>query len=77
MRFLVIFLVFFLIPTAAFAYIDPATGAMFINGIAIAAVTIFAFFRRHITRLLCFLGIKKKPPVEKIKTEDNTNVDQD
>jgi hypothetical protein len=61
MQFVFLFILVLAIPSDAHAYIDPVTGAMLINGIVVAVITVVAFFRKHIARLLIKVGLKKEP----------------
>jgi membrane-anchored glycerophosphoryl diester phosphodiesterase (GDPDase) len=51
-------------PKYAYAYLDPATGAMIINGLVVGFITLVAFFRRQLSRLLVFMGLKEEQPSE-------------
>ena len=54
----------FLFPSLVFAYLDPGSGSLIIQGIiggiAVAAVVVKIYWHR----LLCFLGIRKKQNAE-------------
>ena len=60
MQFILPFFIIFM-PSLALAYLDPATGAMIINGVVVAAVTVVVFLKHKIQWLLACLGFKKKP----------------
>jgi hypothetical protein len=51
-------------PTPAFAYLDPGTGSVIIQGILGAIVGGIFVVRLYWRRLLTFLGIRKQDPEE-------------
>lgn len=48
-------------PTFAFAYIDPGTGSIILQGLAAAAIAVAAFWGR-IKNIILSLFTKKDPP---------------
>lgn len=68
--FCVLFISFVILPSSAFAYLDPGTGSAILQGIigALAAMAIVLKLYWH--RLLRFLGIRKKvdtPAMEQVE----------
>lgn len=54
-------IIIFLFPTIAFAYIDPGTGSIILQGLAAAAIAVAAFWGR-IKNIILSLFTKKSSP---------------
>ncbi|MFA5960985.1 MAG: hypothetical protein WC785_10780 [Tatlockia sp.] len=54
-------------PGMAFAYLDPGTGSILLQGLIGGITAGLVFLRLYWQRLLQFLGIKKQPVTDKAK----------
>jgi multisubunit Na+/H+ antiporter MnhC subunit len=76
MKFLIIFAIIILFPKNAYAYLDPATGAMIINALVVGFITFMAFFRTQLKKALEWLGIKKDEDEETTDTPKTSEDDE-
>lgn len=71
-----VLVVLFLIPSAAFAYLDPGTGSALLQGILGALAAIAVALKLYWHKLLRFLGIRKKmenPDLPTASSEKSSN----
>ena len=71
--FVVVILGLFLFPSLAFAYLDPGSGSLIIQGIIGGIAVAVVFVRIYWDRLLCFLGVRKKQNAE---IQDHENLEK-
>lgn len=73
---LALILSMFLIPSSAYAYLDPGTGSALLQGILGAIAAIGVVLKLYWHRLLRLLGIRKSPSNES-KNTTQANADKD
>ena len=61
---LIHFIALICFPADAFAYLDPGTGSVLLQGLLGAVVAGFYFLKLYWHRLLSFLGIKNKREID-------------
>ncbi len=68
------FFAILIFPTSAFAYLDPGTGSMILQGIIAGAAIVGFAIKTYWYRILGFFG--KKPPVDILDEDDQKTEDQ-